>query len=256
MSDFKNYRLELNKNGFLKTHFILPFLVFLILLIGIELSDIDLSVSQNFYDSQLKQWTYKDNWITSTLLHSYGGKFTKILIGMMFVALLATRFKKDFYHYSVPVAFLFFTSAIGPCLVIFLKNKTHIYCPWDLVLFGGTQPYIRLFDSTSNALEIGHCFPAAHASGGFTFMSFYFFFMLVQPRYKYYGLFFGVFLGLTYGFDQQIRGAHFLSHDLFSIAICWFSSVLLFFILLTYSDKKEERSIYKDGEPVSYRLSK
>jgi len=238
MSRFKNSVLEINKNKFVKTHFILPFLVFLILLTWIELNNIDLIVSQNFYDSQLKQWTYKDNWVTSTLLHSYAGKFTKILIGIMFIALLGTRFKKDFYRYTVPVAFLFFTSAIGPCIIIFLKNKTHIYCPWDLILFGGTQPYIQLFDPITDSLKIGHCFPAAHASGGFTFMSFYFFFILVQPRYKYYGLSFGLLLGLIYGFDQQIRGAHFLSHDLFAISICWFSSFLLFFILLIYYDKK------------------
>lgn len=28
-------------------------------------------------------------------------------------------------------------------------------------------------------------------------------------------------LGLTFGITQQLRGAHFLSHDLWSAALCW-----------------------------------
>ncbi len=251
MVNYEGYRQRINKRKFIKNHFILPLLAFLILLTLIELNDLDLKISQNFYDNQLKQWPYKDYWITSTLLHSYGGIFTKILLGIMFVALLGTRLKKDFYCYTLPMTFLFFSSVIGPCFIIYLKNKTHLYCPWDLVMFGGTRPYIELFDSISETLEVGHCFPAAHAGGGYTFISFYFFFLLVQPCYKYYGLSFGLLLGLIYGFDQQIRGAHFLSHDLFSIAICWFSSGGLFLLLLTYYERRDFEKLMKLGEPVS-----
>jgi len=31
-----------------------------------------------------------------------------------------------------------------------------------------------------------------------------------------------------FGASQQVRGAHFFSHDLFSLAVCWFSSAVLF----------------------------
>lgn len=235
MPNFKTHLLDFDQKNFIKTHFIFPFLIFISLITWIELNNIDVIFSQNFYDTQLKQWPYKDNWLISTVFHSYGGKVTKILMALMFVVLLITRIKKSFNHYTLPMAFLFITSVIGPCIIIFLKNKTHIYCPWDLTLFGGLQPYIHLFDHTNDSLKIGHCFPAAHASGGFTFMSFYFFFILLKPHYKYYGLAFGLLMGLIYGFSQQMRGAHFLSHDLFSAAICWFTSVLLFFLLLNFT---------------------
>ena len=214
---------------FIKTHIVLPFIIFLILYAAIEINDLDLIISRHFYNSNLHQWTYKNNWLASRIIHHYGSLFTKIVIAVMFLGLLATRIKKEFHIYSLPVAFLFIASILGPGIVIFLKNHTHIYCPWDLSVFGGSKPYIHLFDHVKPSLKVGHCFPAAHASGGFTFMSFYFFFILLNSRYKYHGLLFGLFLGLIYGFDQQIRGAHFLSHDLFAIAICWFSSVLLFF---------------------------
>jgi hypothetical protein len=35
-------------------------------------------------------------------------------------------------------------------------------------------------------------------------------------------------LGLTFGFGQWARGAHFVSHDLWSAAICWFVSLGLY----------------------------
>jgi membrane-associated PAP2 superfamily phosphatase len=37
-----------------------------------------------------------------------------------------------------------------------------------------------------------------------------------------------VFIGPLYGLTQQLRGAHFLSHDLVSIALCWFVSYAVF----------------------------
>ncbi|MCL7421426.1 MAG: hypothetical protein M8364_11040 [Methylobacter sp.] len=54
--------------------------------------------------------------------------------------------------------------------------------------------------------------------------------MLVKPDYKFYGLCFGLGLGMVYGIAQQMRGAHFLTHDLFALAVCWFSSFVLFML--------------------------
>ena len=34
--------------------------------------------------------------------------------------------------------------------------------------------------------------------------------------------------GLVFGSGQQLRGAHFLSHDLWSLAVCWFLALGLF----------------------------
>jgi hypothetical protein len=32
-------------------------------------------------------------------------------------------------------------------------------------------------------------------------------------------------MGVVFGATQQLRGAHFLSHDLWTAAICWFNSL-------------------------------
>jgi len=55
-------------------------------------------------------------------------------------------------------------------------------------------------------------------------------------------LLFGMALGLIYGIAQQLRGAHFLSHDLSTLAVCWFVPMLIYPIfssnLVSVSDQK------------------
>ena len=40
----------------------------------------------------------------------------------------------------------------------------------------------------------------------------------------------GLVDGTGFGVAQQLRGAHFLSHDLWTAAICWFTAVAGFFV--------------------------
>ena len=52
-------------------------------------------------------------------------------------------------------------------------------------------------------------------------MALYFFFLRVAPRWRYAGLGIGLLAGTVFGLAQQLRGAHFLSHDVASLAVCW-----------------------------------
>jgi membrane-associated PAP2 superfamily phosphatase len=108
-----------------------------------------------------------------------------------------------------------------------------------LQIFGGLYPNIRLFDTVAQSLPVGHAFPAGHSSGGFALLSIYFMARRHQYRHSSLFLYAALGLGLIFGFDQQIRGAHMLSHDLFSLAICW-SSCLIWSALLQPAAKGEE----------------
>lgn len=209
----------------------MPFLLFLILFFGLEFTRLDLWIAKHFYNAALHQWPYKESWLVKTVLHNGGRYFIyMIAAGMVFCLLLSFRSTSVFHVYRRHLIFLLIASINGPIIIVFLKNHTHIYCPWNLTLFGGDKPYVRLFDYAANNLSVGHCFPAAHAGAGFTFISLYFFFIMVKQEYKLYGLYFGLILGTVFGVSQQMRGAHFLSHDVFSLAVCWFSSLILFIL--------------------------
>jgi membrane-associated PAP2 superfamily phosphatase len=227
-------QITINSISFIKNHLLLPLIAFVVLLLCMEFTQLDLWLASHFYNTGLKLWPYREHWLTQTVLHK-AGRYIVYAIGgiLLFFWLAAWRSKSDFYGYRRQLSFLLLASLTGPLIITYLKSHTHIYCPWDLALFGGSKPHIRLFDAIDNSFSIGHCFPSGHSGLGFTFVSLYFFFLLVKPGYKYYGLTAGLFTGFIFGINQEIRGAHFFSHDVFALAICWFSSLLLFMVFFS-----------------------
>jgi len=212
-----------------------PFLKVLplfMLLIGLtfEYSGFDIWWISHFYDDLSQSWPFRDHWLFDTVIHDWGRNFN-IGVGVLwllffFLTLVFRPLKK---YRKITVYFLV-AAAAGPLIVGAGKLITHIYTPWDLNIFSGTQPYIKLFDSVPQGMPIGHAFPSGHASGGYAFFSLYFLLMHLGSPYKKYGLLFGLGLGLIFGIGQQIRGAHFPSHDLFSMVICWYAALIIYTI--------------------------
>jgi len=224
-------QITLNVVSFIKNHLLLPLIALLVFMLCLEFTQLDVWLASHFYNTKLHQWPYREHWLTQTVLHK-GGRYIVYAIGIVLLLCWLTAFrpKSAFYAYRRHLTFLLFASLAGPLIITYLKSHTHIYCPWDLAIFGGRKPHIKLFDSIDSHLSVGHCFPSGHSGLGFTFVSVYFFFLMVKPEYKYYGLSAGLLAGFIFGINQEIRGAHFFSHDVFSLAICWFSSLLLFMV--------------------------
>ena len=68
----------------------------------------------------------------------------------------------------------------------------------------------------------GHCFPAGHASAAFAYLAGWFVLRrsvarAVAMRWLAAALAAGLLLGLA----QQVRGAHYMSHTLWTAWICW-----------------------------------
>ncbi len=60
------------------------------------------------------------------------------------------------------------------------------------------------------------------------FMTGYFVYRLTQPKRAYFFLFSGFILGFAMGWAQMMRGAHFLSHNLWTAWIVWCINVLIY----------------------------
>lgn len=221
----------LDVENFIKYHISLPLLAWLILLICFHFTEIDVWLTTHFYDHNLQKWPYRDHWLLQDIIHKKGRNLIYAAGTVMLVCLLisCTSASKLAAHRKA-LAFLVISGVAGPLVITYLKSRTHIYCPWDLSLYNGNKPHIHLFDSISATLGVGHCFPAGHSSLGYTLVNLYFFCLIVKPAYKFYGLAIGLLTGSIFAAAQEIRGAHFLSHDLFTLAICWFSTTLIFFI--------------------------
>jgi len=97
-------------------------------------------------------------------------------------------------------------------------------------MYGGDLPFFELFSNPPSGVEAGRCFPAGHSSGGFSLSAFYFAFMHNKPRFANGMLWIALSTGLFMGLVQIMRGAHFLSHVLWSGWVVWMSLLILYCI--------------------------
>ena len=205
---------------FRTSHYVIP-LVAMLTGIFFQYSGIDIWFEHFFYDEAQHAWPYDHNWLASDVIHR-GGQFVMMVYakGLLVFAIFTLLIKK-LKVYRKAAWFLVLASLTGVAIIGELKNITHIYSPWDLLVFGGEYPHIRLFDTVASTAPVGHAFPAGHAGGGFALLSFYFWFREKNHSCRYYFLAVALGMGLIFGLEQDIRGAHMLSHDLFAFAICW-----------------------------------
>jgi membrane-associated PAP2 superfamily phosphatase len=109
-----------------------------------------------------------------------------------------------------------------------LKEVTNIDCPWDLTGFGGTHPYVHLFADRPDDLPHAACFPGAHSSSGFALMAFYFALRERRRSAALSALTIAIAVSAVFSFGQEARGAHFVSHDLWSAFVVWFVQLALY----------------------------
>lgn len=102
-----------------------------------------------------------------------------------------------------------------------VKRASDTSCPWDLAEFGGMARYVSHWSLGVTDGGGGHCFPAGHASAGFAFISGYFALRHSHPRAARIWLTLALLAGLALGLSQQMRGAHFMSHTLWTALLCW-----------------------------------
>lgn len=93
-------------------------------------------------------------------------------------------------------------------------------CPWDLADFGGWAHYVPHWAAAADDGR-GRCFPAGHASAGFSFVGGFFAYAPVSASLARAWLAASLAAGLVLGVAQQLRGAHFMSHTLWTACLCW-----------------------------------
>ncbi|MFA5905145.1 MAG: phosphatase PAP2 family protein, partial [Desulfobacula sp.] len=212
-------------NTHLNTKQIMTVFPLLLLLMGIafEYTGFDVWWVSHFYNEQSRSWPFRGHWLFDTVIHGWGRYFYVLAAVLGLMGLVFTWYLDAFKKHKKIMLYVLTASAAGPLMVGIGKKITHIYTPWDLAIFSGTLPYIRIFDPVPHGLSVGEAFPAGHAAGGYAFFSLYFLLSHLRSPYKNHGFFFGLGLGLLFGIGQQVRGAHFPSHDLFTMVICWYA---------------------------------
>lgn len=203
-------------------HLQAPFVLFVLLAVVFATTPLDLTIARTFFfDTAHSRWIGASNWMLNEVLHTGGRWSIRVLIALVLAFWIATWVAPKWRALRRPAAFFVISAVLSIAVVGLLKTLTNVDCPWDLTPFGGHFPYIELFGDRPDALRPGRCFPAAHASSGYALLALYFAFRERHAGLARLGLALGLMTGLTFGLAQQARGAHFVSHDLWSAFLVW-----------------------------------
>lgn len=107
-----------------------------------------------------------------------------------------------------------------------LKRLLETSCPWDLAEFGGQWPYVPHWLLQVRDGGPGHCFPSGHASAAFAFLLAWALWRPFNAVVARRMLALILIIGSLFAWVQMARGAHYLSHSLWTAWICWAMATL------------------------------
>jgi membrane-associated PAP2 superfamily phosphatase len=192
-------------------------------------TNFDLDIARAlFFNPANQRWIGADSWWTNDLIHSGGQFLLRSLAAAAAVIWIASYKKPGLIGYRRPAAFFVIAVVLSISFVGILKTVTNVHCPWALSDFGGAQPYLHLFSHRPASMRAGHCFPAAHSSSGYALIALFFLFRERSARLAKISLCVAAVTGLMFGIAQQSRGAHFVSHDIWSAFLVWMISLSIY----------------------------
>lgn len=197
-----------------------------LLLLMFELTSMDFWLADRYYQSgrfvgQGNWWleVVSHRWIKHAVVAVAVAVWLRVAIGFA-----SKRWAVDRRRWlAVGLALL-----LAPAAVSGLKHSSGKHCPWDLTRYGGPVADTGLLGTAPAGAPIGQCFPAGHASTGFSLFAFALLWRGSKPRRAWLAWSLALLAGMLLGWGQQLRGAHFLSHTLWSAWLCWAICLVVF----------------------------
>ena len=216
--------------GFWFLHLGLPLLLGLLLWRVYPQTGLDYLVEDWFYDRRLHVFPWRDHILMTAGMHAGLKTLVLALAIAVFLVWIGSLLGLVARSERRRLGWVWVGIGLASLAVSLLKQTSIHHCPWDIVDYGGYAPHLELFDRLPEGIKAGRCFPGGHASGGFALMALYFGLRDDYPRWAAAGLLFGLALGGVMGWGQTMRGAHFLSHTLWSAWVVWLVLLLCYLL--------------------------
>jgi membrane-associated PAP2 superfamily phosphatase len=204
-------------------------ILFIVTVLIFEFTNFDIYIQSYFYNFQEKHWLIQKDPVRRYIFYD-GFKKLFTLVSIIFVVLTFLSFfkrNKLLNRYKKALLIVALSMMFVPALAIF-KNYTNMPCPYDVVTFDGKYPEIKLLESYPKDFvqeTKSRCYPAGHATMGFSLMALYFLFK--TARAKNIALVFGIMAGVITGGYKMLVGHHFLSHTLATMILAWLVILLI-----------------------------
>jgi membrane-associated PAP2 superfamily phosphatase len=211
---------------------ILLLLLILAVLLGFfNYSDIDIFLQNHFFDFEKKTWMVDKHEVVTKFIFYQLPKFSLgcLIVFCLAASILGFKKKSDFFHSN---RHHFLLTLLGyiliPLIAGNIKKFTNIYCPYQLEIYDGNYPYVKILEKYPAdfvQLRRGKCFPAGHAITGFSL--FILFFSLKKKSHKIFAGLTALTLGWILGFYQITKGAHFLSDTVITMLVCFLLAAII-----------------------------
>ena len=218
----------------------LPLLGFVAILALFALFNIDHGLQDSLYQPGLG-FPFQDSAAYELWLHDRIKIASNSLLWIVLIAAIWPSRQLSWTYFRAPLLVAILAMVTCVSAMQSLKGVTGIYCPVQLQEYGGTvelHPKIRIGHLMLINDGAGRCWPGGHSTTGFAWLAMFFAFLCIGKKYAaiatlIVAIVYGHFLGLT----QVIRGQHFLSHQFYTMAICWLISLTLFTPLHFWQDR-------------------
>ena len=189
-----------------------------------DASGLDLTLAHTMGD--LQGFALREHWLLTDVLHTGAKSLAWLLVLALSLAVAWPVGVLQPLPMSRRVQ-LAASALLASAFIALLKVGSHTSCPWDLHDFGGVARYASHWAGWLHGDGgTGQCFPAGHATTGFAFVGGYFALRHDLPRLARVWLWTALVVGLVLGLGQQLRGAHFMSHTLWTGWLCWMTAWL------------------------------
>lgn len=213
---------------------LLPTLCFALLNWLMERGNWDLKIANWWFEFESGNpdtgWPWRHGLWPDTILHG-GGHDLVVALAIALIGAIALSWKlPKLARIRLSLVYLLICFLLTVILVGVLKSITHVNCPWDLLPFGGSQIYVPTFSALPDDVTPGRCFPGGHAAGGYGWISLFFVARAYRPQWRWAALLLVLLVGGSFDIAQQLRGAHFASHGLWSLMIAWWIAASLYLV--------------------------
>ena len=214
-------------------------------------TDLDLRLADAMFDRLHGVFPWRDAWLADTFNHRILKTVLTVAAASVIAAAIADAVwprERLGQTQRLRMRIVALSAALVPLAISLLKSHSIAHCPWDLARYGGAEPYVRIFEALPLGASAGHCLPAGHASSALWLVSVAVLWLPGAPRKAMLAAVLSLAAGFAVGWMQQLRGAHFLTHTLWSM---WIACTIVFaLVLLAQRAGRREEDAILDGLPT------